>query len=293
MASVLPQALNLIFQFLDSFAFLVLSAIGLAIIFGMMGVINLAHGEFITVGAYGTALSFNAGIPLPLSMLFGVVLTTAFGVIVELTVVRRLYGRLLDSMVATWGISLIMIQGLRVVFGSSLDSIGTPLGTIQYGGFSYSTYRVSLAAASVALLGVLYWLFTSTQFGTRARATIQDEEMSRALGVDTNRMYLFTFGIGSALAGLTGALYAPTITLVPGLGSSFLVEAFVAVVVGGASVLVGTVGAGALLGGVNALFSNLFGTFFGQIAMLLTTILVIRILPQGITGLVDRIGGEA
>jgi branched-chain amino acid transport system permease protein len=293
MASVLPQALNLIFQFLDSFAFLVLSAIGLAIIFGMMGVINLAHGEFITVGAYGTALSFNAGIPLPLSMLFGVVLTTAFGVIVELTVVRRLYGRLLDSMVATWGISLIMIQGLRVVFGSSLDSIGTPLGTIQYGGFSYSTYRVSLAAASVALLGVLYWLFTSTRFGTRARATIQDEEMSRALGVDTNRMYLFTFGIGSALAGLTGALYAPTITLVPGLGSSFLVEAFVAVVVGGASVLVGTVGAGALLGGVNALFSNLFGTFFGQIAMLLTTILVIRILPQGITGLVDRIGGEA
>ena len=117
MASVLPQALNLIFQFLDSFAFLVLSAIGLAIIFGMMGVINLAHGEFITVGAYGTALSFNAGIPLPLSMLFGVVLTTAFGVIVALTAARRLYRRLLDSMVSTWGISLIMIPRLRVVLG--------------------------------------------------------------------------------------------------------------------------------------------------------------------------------
>jgi urea transport system permease protein len=293
MASVLPQALNLLFQFLDSFAFLVLSAIGLAIIFGMMGVINLAHGEFITVGAYGTALSYNAGFPLPLAMLVGVVLTTLFGLIVEFTVIRRLYGRLLDSMVATWGISLIMIQGIRTVFGSSIDSIGTPLGTIQYGDFSYSTYRVSLAAASLALLGLLYWLFTATEFGTRARATIQDEEMSRALGVDTNRMYMLTFGIGSALAGLTGALYAPTITLVPGLGSSFLVEAFVTVVVGGASVLVGTTGAGVLLGGVNAVFSNLFGTFAGQIALLMTTIILIRLLPQGITGLVERIGGEA
>jgi len=293
MASVLPQALNLLFQFLDSFAFLVLSAVGLAIIFGMMGVINLAHGEFITVGAYGTALSYNAGFPLPLAMLVGVVLTTLFGLVVEFTVIRRLYGRLLDSMVATWGISLIMIQGIRTIFGSSIDSIGTPLGTIQYGNFSYSTYRVSLAVASLALLGLLYWLFTATEFGTRARATIQDEEMSRALGVNTNRMYMLTFGIGSALAGLTGALYAPTITLVPGLGSSFLVEAFVTVVVGGASVLAGTTGAGVLLGGVNAVFSNLFGTFAGQIALLLTTILVIRLFPQGITGLVERIGGEA
>ncbi|WP_248896951.1 urea ABC transporter, permease protein UrtB [Haloplanus halobius] len=293
MASILPQLLNLLLQFLDSFGFLVLSAIGLAIIFGMMGVINLAHGEFITVGAYGTALSFNAGMPLPVAMLIGVALTTVFGIILELTVIRRLYGRLLDSMVATWGISLIMIQGLRIIFGSSLSSIGTPLGTIQYGPFSYSTYRILLAVASLALLGLLYWLFTRTTFGTRARATIQDEEMSRSLGVDTNRMYLLTFGLGSALAGLTGALYAPTMTLVPGMGSTFLVEAFVTVVVGGASVLVGTTTAGVLLGFINAVFSNLFGTFAGRMALLVTTILVIRALPRGITGLLDQIRGGA
>lgn len=291
MASILPQLLNLLLQFIDSFGFLVLSAIGLAIIFGMMGVINLAHGEFITVGAYGTALSFNAGLPLPAAMLVGVALTTVFGLILEFTIIRRLYGRLLDSMVATWGISLIMIQGLRIVFGSSLPSIGTPLGSIQYGAFSYSTYRLLLAGASLVLLGLLYWVFTSTEFGTRARATIQDEEMSRALGTDTNRMYLLTFGIGSALAGLTGALYAPTMTIVPGMGSTFLVEAFVTVVVGGASVLVGTTGAGLLLGFINAVFSNLFGTFAGRMALLVTTILVIRALPRGITGLLDDIRG--
>jgi branched-chain amino acid transport system permease protein len=292
MGPILPQLLNLVLQFIDSFGFLVLSAIGLGIIFGMMGVINLAHGEFITVGAYGTALSFTAGVPLPVAMLIGVAATTVFGLIVEFTIIRRLYGRLLDSMVATWGISLIMIQGLRVVFGSSLSSIGTPLGSIQYGAFSYSTYRLMLAGASLLILGVLYWMFTSTMFGTRARATIQDDEMSRALGVDTNRMYLLTFGLGSALAGLTGALYAPTMTLVPGMGSTFLVEAFVTVVVGGASVLVGTTGAGLVLGGINAVFSNLFGTFAGRIALLVTTILVIRALPQGITGLLDKLRGE-
>jgi len=292
MASILPQVLNLFLQFIDSFGFLVLSAIGLAIIFGMMGVINLAHGEFITVGAYGTALSFHAGLPLPVAMLVGVALTTVFGLILEFTIIRRLYGRLLDSMVATWGISLIMIQGLRIVFGSSLPSIGTPLGSVQYGSFSYSTYRLLLAGASLVLLGVLYWVFTSTDFGTRARATIQNEEMSRALGTDTNRMYLLTFGIGSALAGLTGALYAPTMTIVPGMGSTFLVEAFVTVVVGGASVLVGTSGAGLLLGFINAVFSNLFGTFAGRMALLVTTILVIRALPRGITGLLEDVRGE-
>jgi branched-chain amino acid transport system permease protein len=224
-------------------------------------------------------------------MLVGVALTTVFGLILEFTVVRRLYGRLLDSMVATWGISLIMIQGLRIVFGSSLPSIGTPLGSVQYGSFSYSTYRLLLAGASLLLLGLLYWVFTSTEFGTRARATIQDEEMSRALGTDTNRMYLLTFGIGSALAGLTGALYAPTMTIVPGMGSTFLVEAFVTVVVGGASVLVGTSGAGLLLGFINAVFSNLFGTFAGRMALLVTTILVIRALPRGITGLLEDVRG--
>jgi branched-chain amino acid transport system permease protein len=293
MASALPQGLNLILQFVDSFGFLVLSATGLAIIFGMMGVINLAHGEFIAVGAYGTALSFHAGLPLVVAMLVGTALTTVFGLVLEFTVIRRLYGRLLDSMVATWGISLIMIQGLRIVFGSSLPSIGTPLGSVQYGSFSYSTYRLMLAVASLAVLGVLYWVFTSTEFGTRARATIQDEEMSRALGTDTNRMYLLTFGIGSALAGLTGALYAPTMTIVPSMGSTFLVEAFVTVVVGGASVLVGTSGAGLLLGFINAVFSNLFGTFAGRMALLVTTILVIRALPRGITGLLETIRKEA
>lgn len=285
---VLYELLNLAFQFLDSFAFIVLATAGLAIIFGMMGIINLAHGEFILVGAYATTLSFHAGLPLPLAMVVGVVATTIFGIVLERTIIHRLYGRLLDSMVVTFGISLVMIQLTRISFGNSLDQIGTPFGGISYGAYSYSTYRsVFLAACAIATLVGLYVLFTRTDFGIRARATIQDEETARSMGVDTDRMYLSTFAIGSALAGLTGALYAPTITMSPELGTGFLVEAFVAVVVGGPSVILGTPLAGALLGLVDAVFTNVGGQFIGTVFLLLTAIVAIRVLPDGITGLLE------
>lgn len=301
------NGLNLLFQFLDSFAFVVLAAVGLAIIFGIMGIINLAHGEFIMVGAYATTLAYNTGLPLPGAMLVGVAASAVFGLVVERTVisgsainwvtertlgravVKPLYDRLLDSMVVTWGISLIMVQGVRIIFGNSLPQIGTPLGSVAYGDFSYSVYRLMLAGVSVLVLVGLYWLFFRTDYGMQARATIQNETMAESLGVNTERTYMTTFMVGSGLAGLTGALYAPTVTMVPGLGSSFLVEAFVAVVVGGSSVVIGTSLAGGLLGFVNALFSNLLGTFFGRIALLVTAIIMIRFLPSGMSGLVDRI----
>ena len=304
----MANGLNLLFQFLDSFAFIVLAAAGLAIIFGIMGVINLAHGEFIMLGAYATTLAnIEYGLPLPAAMLAGVVVTALFGLVVERViisgwlpntigqrtvgrnVIEPLYDRLADSMVATWGLSLIMVQGVRIAFGNSLDQVGTPLGNIAYGGFSYSTYRVSLAGVAVAVLLGTFLVFRYTEYGMRARATIQDEDTARAMGVNTERTYVTTFAIGSGLAGLTGALYAPTITMVPGLGSSFLVEAFVAVVVGGPSVVLGTTLAGGLLGSINALFANVYGTFVGRIALLVTAIVMIRFLPEGITGFVERV----
>jgi len=303
------NGLNLLFQFLNSFAFIVLAAAGLAIIFGIMGVINLAHGEFIMVGAYGTTLSANAGVPLPAAMLVGVTVTAVFGLIVERTiisaavpnwvaertvgrpVVKPMYDRMLDSMVATWGLSLVMVEGARYIFGNSLPAIGTPLGTIRYAGGSYSTsvYGVVLAVASVCTIGLMYWLFTRTDYGMRARATVQNESMAAALGVDTERTYMTTFTVGSALAGLTGALYAPTLSIGPGLGTSFLVEAFVAVVVGGTNVILGTLLGGGVLGLINAAFSNLYGTFFGRIALLVFAIIVLRFLPRGVTGLIETI----
>jgi branched-chain amino acid transport system permease protein len=279
---------QLLLQFADRFAFIVLAAIGLAIIFGMMGVINLAHGEFIMIGAYGTTLTANAtGMPLPAAILVGALVTAAFGFAVERTIVQWLYDRLFDSMVATFGLGLILVEGVRYYFGDSLPSVGTPFGAVP--GYTYPAYRVFLAAIAVALLVAAYLVFTRTKFGIRARATIQDPETARAMGVDTDRMNTATFVIGSGLAGLTGGLYAPSIPIQPGMGESFLIESFVAVVVGGGSVLVGTVLSGGLLGSVSAAVSFAYTTFWGQIAMLVTAILIIRLLPDGLTGLLDSV----
>ncbi|WP_436911030.1 urea ABC transporter, permease protein UrtB [Halosimplex marinum] len=282
------NGINLLLQFLDSFAFIVLAAIGLAIIFGMMDVINLAHGEFIMIGAYGTTMTYNAGAPLPVAIVAGVAVTTVAGLILERTIIHRLYDRPLDSMVATWAVGLALTQAARILFGNSLNSIGIPLGAISYGQFSYSLYRVLLAGVAVGVLVAAYLVFTRTEFGVRARATIQDPETAAAMGVETDRMYTVTFAIGSALAGLAGALYAPTMSIVPGMGSSFLVEAFVAVVTGGTSVLLGTTLAGGVLGSVDALLSNLYGTFVGQIGLLIVAVLILRFLPTGLSGVVEN-----
>ncbi|WP_394742449.1 urea ABC transporter, permease protein UrtB [Natronococcus roseus] len=275
--------LNFGFEFVEIFAFIVLATVGLAVIFGMMGIINLAHGEFILVGAYATTFAFAAGVPLPLAMLTGVALTAIYGLVLERLIIRHLYGRLLDSMVVTWGISLVMIQLTRIVFGNTAPGIGIPFGQLPI--VDGPVYYLVLAVVAVGVLGGLYALFMWTDFGIRARATMQDEATARSMGVDTDRMYMSTFAVGSGLAGLAGALYAPVMTITPEYGTGFLIEAFVAVVVGGASVLVGTVLASGLLGTVNAAVTNVAGTFMGQVAMLIAAIVAIRLMPDGITGL--------
>jgi urea transport system permease protein len=284
--SSIDTAIALLFQFLDSFGFIILATVGLAVIFGMMGVINLAHGEFILIGVYGTALPYHAGAPLPVAMISGVVITTVLGVIIERTVVHRFYDRVLNSMVATWGLALIISQLLLIVFGSSIDSISTPMGYISYGAFSSSVYQsVFLPVIAIIILGGLYAAFTRTSFGIRARATIEDPETARAMGIDTDRMYMTTFAIGSGLAGLTGALYAPALgSITPNRGSTFLVEAFVAVVVGGPSVIAGTLSASGILSVFSATGSYFFGTFIGQMLLLSVALVGLRVLPNGVTG---------
>jgi len=274
----------MLYQFGDTFAFLVISCAGLAVIFGMMGVINLAHGEFIMCGAYVTASAARGGLPLPLAILTGALVAGAVGMVVERLVIRHLYQRPLDSIIATWGISLIATQGVLIVLGSTMQGIGTPLGSIDVGARSYSLYRLVLMACALGLLGGLYMLFYHSRFGVIARATIQKPQMAYALGVNTGRMYGLTFGLGAALAGLAGGLYAPTMTMVPTMGATFIVESFVTVVVGGADIFVGAAPAAAILALIKAGLTAWYGQLFGQIGLLVTVILVIRILPGGLSG---------
>lgn len=285
---MLQDAFALLYQFGDAFAFLVLSATGLAIIFGMMGIINLAHGEFIMCGAYVTVTAARAGLPLPAAILCGAAVAGLIGMALERTIIHRLYHRPLDSIVATWGVSLIATQGTLILLGSTMPGIGTPLGSFRIGAYSYSEYRLVLMAVAVALLVGLYLLFNRTDYGVKARATIQVPHMARALGINTSNIYTITFGLGAALAGLTGGLYAPTMTMVPTMGTTFIVESFVTVVVGGADVFVGTAPAAAILGLIKATMTAWHGQLIGQIGLLITVILVIRVLPRGLSGWLTR-----
>lgn len=283
------SALMYLYQFCDSFSFLVLAALGLAIIYGMMGIINLAHGEFIMMGAYISTLLAANGVPLIIAIIAGSVGTGVFGIIIDRLIICRLYNRPLDSVVATWGISLMMCQGCQLIFGASLDGTSTPLGSVSVGSDTFSVYRIVLTIIAILLIIGVYCIFMFTKFGLKARATMQKPSIARSLGVNSDKMYAMTFMIGSALAGLTGALYAPTMSVTPTFGTQFMMQSFVTVIVGGANPLVGTVLSGGLLGIVNSLTSVVIGSFYGRIAILLVAIIFIRVCPKGFSGMVSYI----
>ncbi|MBN9509517.1 MAG: branched-chain amino acid ABC transporter permease [Alphaproteobacteria bacterium] len=288
MTAFVYQFLAFAYQVADVFAFLVLAAGGLAIIFGMMGIINMAHGEFITCGAYVTTALVRAGLPLPVGIVMGALFAGVLGIALERTIVRRFYNRPIDSLVVTWGVSLIATQGALLVLGSAWTSVGTPLGSIGFGDYSFALYRLVMLAVAIGVLVGLYLLFMKTRFGVHARATMQNPAMARALGVPTERIYAQTFGLGAALAGLAGGVYAPTLTLSPTMGTGFVVESFVTVVVGGADVLTGTAPASAVLAIIRAACTAAWGQVFGLIGLLVTVCIVIRVLPEGFSGWLMR-----
>ena len=288
MSTVAFQVFAFAYQIADVFAFLVLASSGLAIIFGMMGIINMAHGEFITCGAYVTTAMARIGVPLPLAILIGSLAAGALGIALERTIVYRFYNRPIDSLVVTWGVSLIFTQGALLILGSAWTTIGTPLGIISFGDYSFAVYRLVMLAVAIGVLVGLYVLFMKTRFGVHARATMQNPAMARSLGVPVERVYAQTFGIGAALAGLAGGIYAPTLTLSPTMGSTFVVESFVTVVVGGADVLTGTASASLVLAIIRAACTAAWGQVFGLIGLLVTVCIVIRLLPDGFSGWLIR-----
>ncbi|SDR56422.1 amino acid/amide ABC transporter membrane protein 1, HAAT family [Rhizobiales bacterium GAS191] len=285
---MLAETFSVLYQFADVFAFLILSAAGLAIVFGMMGVINMAHGEFIMCGAYVTTALKHAGLPLVAAQALAALAAGLIGVALEAMIVRRFYKRPLDSLLATWGVSLIATQGMLIAVGSTFTGIGTPEGSFSVGAYTFSLYRVVLFGAALGVIVFIYLLFMKTRFGVYARATMQNADMAQALGMRVNGVYALTFGLGAALAGLCGALYAPTMTLIPTMGATFIVESFVTVVVGGANVLLGTAPAGIALAVVRTALNGWYGQIFGQIGMLVAVIMIIRLLPDGFSGLLAK-----
>jgi urea transport system permease protein len=274
---------------------LLLAALGLAITYGLMGVINMAHGELMMIGAYATYVVqgfFRTHAPglfdgyLVLAVPVAFVVSAAVGTVLERTVIRHLYGRPLETLLATWGLSLILIQAVRTVFGAQnvqVENPGWMAGGVEVmTGIVLPWSRIVIAGFAGAVLLSIWLLLTHTRLGLFVRSVTQNRAMAGALGVPTARVDMLAFGLGSGLAGLAGCALSQIGNVGPDLGQSYIVDSFMVVVLGGVGQLAGTVSAALGLGVVNKFLEAWSGAVLAKIAVLAFIILFIQKRPQGL-----------
>jgi urea transport system permease protein len=272
-------------EILYMIAFLALISAGLAIVFGMMRVINLAHGEFVMLGGYATIASAKAGINIYLAMLIvAPIVVGLIGLIVERLIVRFLYGRMIDTMLATWGLSLLLIGLVTLVFGNSAVSVPAPIPGYQIGRYQMGGYNLFIIAITALLMFGLWLVLRYTRVGLIARGAMQSAEVVAALGHNPRIVYMLTFTAGAAMSGLAGGILAPLTGLLPSVGVAYIAKAFITVITGGAAVILGTLSTSVLFGAVNQLVSFAYTPVIGDIAMLALALVLLRLMPQGITG---------
>jgi branched-subunit amino acid ABC-type transport system permease component len=280
---------TLVLQTLGAIATIAIFSVGLAVIFGMMRVINLAHGEFIMLGGYSAVIATRHGVNLWLSILFVSPLVVGmFGLIVERLLISRLYGRMTDTLLATWGLSLFLIGLVTLVFGNTMVGLPTPLGGLQIGAYRIGVYNLFLISIAIVIFATIYVVLTATRFGLMARATMQNAEMTAALGVNPRKIYSATFGIGAAFAGLAGGLMAPATGVIPTMGGAFIAKAFITVICGGPAIIAGSAVSASLFGVINQVVSYMSTPVFGEAALLIAAIVLLGIMPGGISAKLFR-----
>jgi len=279
---------------------LLLAAIGLAITFGVMGVINMAHGEMVMIGAYVTFIvqelirthspamfDWSLTIALPLAFLFA----GGLGVLIERGVIRHLYGRPLETLLATWGISLILQQAVRTAFGPTNREVGAPSwmsGSFTVGHLAITYNRLWIIVFALAVFGALLLLLRQTRFGLEMRAVTQNRRMAAAMGIATHRVDALTFGLGSAIAGIAGVALSQIDNVSPNLGQSYIIDSFLVVVFGGVGSLLGTLVGAMTLGVANKLLEPYAGAVVGKILLLVFIVLFIQKRPRGLFALKGR-----
>ena len=268
-------------------AIYVLFAIGLSLIFGMLTVVNFAHGAFYMVGAYVGVFLLSMGGNFWLCLIGVPLIVGSAGMIVERFLIRPLYGRGIDyPLLLTFGLSYVMIELIRIAFGKSGYPFDTPevlQGAVDIGIGYFPLYRLFVIGAAVIVLLALWLFLERTSFGLIIRAGARDPQIVRVLGVDVSRVWLFVFGIGTAIAGLAGLLAAPLQGVIPEMGANILAEAFVVTVVGGMGSIGGAVIAGLLVGVVVSM-TSLFAPEMAKVSIFALMAIVLLIRPQGFFG---------
>lgn len=268
---------------LSSASILLIATLGLAVVYGLMGVINLAHGEFLMVGAYSALTATQVGLPFVLAIPFAVAMTMLIGAIVELLIIRRLYGRLFDTMLATWGLGMVFNQAAVLLFGTVSPGIGMPQWNFKIGTFSLATYPIAMIFVAAVMLTFVYLLMTKTVYGMKARASIQEPQMAQAIGIDSSRVNTLTFSIGCGLAGFAGAILLPIVPATPSMGLFFAVKGFLTVVVAGPVALTGSAITALGLGGGASVTASFMTSVIGDVFFFLMTAVLLWMYPMGIS----------
>ena len=290
--------LDVIFIGLSLSSILLLVAIGLSITYGAMGVINMAHGEMVMVGAYCTALCgiyLSVGIVMAIPVAF--VVTAGLGWLIERVVVRKLYGRLLDTLLATWGVAILVQQAVRLELGFSffdihIKGLGPGLqnvpvpdylhGTVSMFGGEINAYRTFIILVTVIVTVVTWVIMYRTPIGTQVRAIMRNPQMAAACGINVARINALTFAYGSGLAGIAGVMMSGFKTVFPAMGTPMVVDGFLVVVAGGVGSLLGSVAAAGLLGQINGITASITNDILARALVFGVVILIIILRPQGL-----------
>ena len=287
--------IGVFFSGLSASSILILMALGLAITFGLMGVINMAHGELMMIGAYATfltqqffvqhfspqAFNYYFVVAIPLSFIAAAIV----GMILEATIIRFLYGRPLETLLATWGVSLVLIQAIRYKFGNNI-AVNSPtwlqgsVEIVQDVRFPYN--RLFILAFCVLCIGLMYFIVEKTKLGLLLRATTQNRQMAASLGVSTRRVDMLTFGLGAGLAGLAGCALTQIGGVTPDMGQNYVIDSFLVVVTGGVGKLAGALWAGLGLGMINKFLEPVFATVWAKVIILIIVVVFIQRRPSGL-----------
>lgn len=265
---------------------LLMISLGLAIIYGTTGVINMAHGEFVMIGAYTSwVLQTKFGMGLIASIIPIFLITALMGYLIERLIIRHLYNRLLDTILATWGIGVLLQQIIRLTIGSELKYLKIPpymAESMNLFGQEVSIYRVFIFLFAVAIFFIAWFIIYRTSFGMRLRAVTQNKDMASSFGINSGAVYSSTFAFGTGVAALAGAFVAPLKSISPDMGTNYIIDAFMVVVLGGVESLIGTAASSLIIGESSSFLASFSNDTLAKALVLVMIIVILRFKPQGL-----------
>jgi len=277
MSSVL--ILNILWQI----SILAMVTIGLGIVFGQLKIMNMAHGELVMIGAYAPVITASLGLPAVLQVPVCIITVGIVALILERTIIRHLYGRPFDSLLATWGVSILLREIVELLFGRGYQSVSSPLpGTMSVLGTDYPAYRIVVIIGVFAFFAILIAWYRRSAIGTEIKAMVENCELAHACGINTSRLSSLCFVFGALTAGIAGMVLAPTIRIEPMMGLDYLIRSFFSLVVGGLGSVEGLMLGVGIIGGLQSALGAAFDQTYGYLGILLLSIFFLWLRPNGI-----------